>query len=240
MLSKVLFIGFFFGVVGTTIGGLIGVLLKIKSPKFLSFILEFAAGLMIAVVSLDLLPESFKLGGITNAIIFFLAGVVSIIYIENIVNKFNYKKNYGVLAKTGILVGIGLALHNLPEGIAIGSGFSASYKLGLSLALVIAFHDIPEGISMAVPLKAGGLSSLKVVILTFLSGIPTAFGALIGVMVGNISNTAISACLAFAAGTMIYIVSGELMPKSNYMYKGRFPVVGNILGFVAGILVARM
>ena len=59
------------------------------------------------------------------------------------------------LIKTGILVGIGLALHNFPEGLAIGSGFSASPSLGLSLALVIAFHDIPEGISMAVPMKAG-------------------------------------------------------------------------------------
>jgi ZIP family zinc transporter len=112
--------------------------------------------------------------------------------------------------------------------------------LGFSLALVIGLHDIPEGISMAVPLKSGGMNSLKVLILTFLSGIPTAIGALVGVMIGNISEFAISACLAFAAGTMAYIVSGELMPKSNSIYKGRFPIIGNMIGFVIGIMITRM
>lgn len=82
----------------------------------------------------------------------------------------------------------------------------ASPTLGLSLALVIAFHDIPEGISMAVPMKAGGMSIFKTLLITFLSGVPTAIGAYIGMIIGSISKVAVASCLAFAGGTMSYII----------------------------------
>ena len=121
-------------------------------------------------------------------------------------NNKNSDKNINLI-KTGILVGIGLPLHNFPEGLAIGSGISASPTLGFSLALVIAFHDIPEGISMAVPMKAGGMGIIKTLLITFLSGVPTAIGAYFGMIIGSISKTAVASCLAFAAGTMSYIIS---------------------------------
>lgn len=138
MWAQVLFIGFVFGIMGTTIGGIIGIFLKVNNPKLLSFIIEFAAGLMMAVVSLDLLPESFEYGGLTFPVIFFTIGIIVTILIEGIIDKFfrrtkKYINMYGEkgisLKKVGILIGISLALHNLPEGIAIGSGFSSSYKL---------------------------------------------------------------------------------------------------------------
>lgn len=71
------------------------------------------------------------------------------------------------LLKTGIIVSIGLAIHNFPEGLAIGSGFEASLKLGLSLAIAICLHDIPEGISMAVPMKNGGMKISKVIFMLY-------------------------------------------------------------------------
>lgn len=156
-------------------------------------------------------------------------------------NKIKFQNSMNSnLIKTGILVGIGLALHNLPEGLAIGSGFSASPSLGFSLALVIAFHDIPEGIAMAVPMKAGGFGILKTLFFTFLSGIPTAIGAYLGMAIGNISKIAISACLAFAGGTMSYIVSGDLLPESKKLYNGKLPVFFNTFGFVTGIIVIKL
>lgn len=152
MISNILYIGFFFGVLGTFIGGLIGIFINLKSQKALSCILEFAAGLMLAVVTFDLLPESFEFGGNYITILFFIVGIIVAIMLENLVNKIsksqiksagltrnqcgpkscnynskNYSKlntqpNYNLL-KTGILVGISLALHNFPEGLAIGSRF---------------------------------------------------------------------------------------------------------------------
>lgn len=143
-------LGLFFGTFGTTIGGIIGISFKNISNKILSFILEFAAGLMISIVCFDLVPEALELTNLSTVFFGIILGVVSMILCDSIIkNKYNVnkkiRKDTNSLLKTGIIVGIGLALHNLPEGLAIGSGFGASYKLGISLALAIALHDVPEG-----------------------------------------------------------------------------------------------
>lgn len=232
-------LGLIFGTLGTTLGGIIGVSIKAQSNKFLSFILEFAAGLMVAIVCFELIPEAMELSSIFTVIIGIIIGVIIMIFCDNLVNyKYNKKKivKFNSLAKTGIIVGIGLAIHNFPEGLAIGSGFSASTKLGLTLAIAIALHDVPEGISMAVPMKNGGMKAYKVVLYTFLSGVTTGFGAFFGVLIGTISEQFISICLGFAAGAMLYISAGELIPESHKIYKGRMAYMGNILGFIIGII----
>ena len=70
-----------------------------------------------------------------------------------------------------------------------------------------------------------------------MSGLATGLGALIGGIVGKVSEQVIAVCLSFAAGAMLYIVSGELIPESNKLYKGRMSAIGNMLGFVIGICV---
>lgn len=145
---KTTLMGLFFGTFGTTLGGILGVIIKKKSHKFLSFILSFASGLMMAVICFDLLPEALGISNIINVIIGTIVGIIAMIFCDLLVEKkFTIKQNYkeNKLLKTGIIVSIGLAIHNFPEGLAIGSGFEASLKLGLSLALAICLHDIPEG-----------------------------------------------------------------------------------------------
>lgn len=238
---KTTLIGLFFGTFGTTIGGIIGVKFKNPSKKFLSFILSFASGLMLAIVCFDLLPEAFNLTNLPTVFLGILLGIIMMIICDLLVDKkFNnsnkFKQNKNDLLKTGIIVSIGLALHNFPEGLAIGSGFGASIKLGLSLAIAICLHDIPEGISMAVPMKNGGIKKGKVIFYVVLSGITTGIGAFFGSIIGEISQSVIAMCLAFAAGAMIYIVSGELTPEANSLYKGRMSAIGSILGLLIGIL----
>lgn len=233
-------LGLFFGTIGTTLGGIIGCTMKNNSNKFLSFILSFAAGLMMAVICFDLIPEALSISELAECIIGIIFGIILMIFCDVIVDKkFNTKKPKNTvknnLLKTGIIVSIGLAIHNIPEGLAIGSGFDESTKLGLSLALAICFHDIPEGISMAVPMKNGGMKIYKIMIYVILSGIATGIGALIGCIIGKISEQIIAICLSFAAGAMLYIVSGELIPESNTLYKGRMSAIGNMLGFIIGI-----
>lgn len=147
---KTTLLGLFFGTFGTTLGGIIGVVIKKHSNKFLSFILSFASGLMMAVICFDLIPEALEITGIVNVIIGITIGIIAMIFCDLLVEKkFNtnqqFKQNNNSLLKTGIIVSIGLAIHNFPEGLAIGSGFEASIKLGLSLAIAICLHDIPEG-----------------------------------------------------------------------------------------------
>lgn len=217
-------------------GGILGAIFKIKSNKFLSFILEFAAGLMTAVICFDLIPEALEIVPITLCIFGVFLGVISMIVCDKLVNKVYAKKDTNNnLLKTGIIICIGLAIHNFPEGLAIGSGFDASQQLGISLAIAIALHDIPEGISISLPMKNGGFSKPKSIILTAISGFTTGIGAFFGAIIGNISLNLIGVSLAFAAGAMLYIVSCELIPESNRLYKGRMGSLGNILGVVIGL-----
>lgn len=237
---KTTLIGLFFGTFGTTIGGIIGIKFKNTSNKFLSFILAFASGLMIAIVCFDLLPEAFRLTNLPMAFLGIILGIALMIFCDMVVDKkfsshTRFRENKNTLLKTGIIVSIGLALHNFPEGLAIGSGFGASLKLGLSLAIAICLHDIPEGISMAVPMKNGGMKSSKVIFYVILSGITTGIGAFFGALIGGISQTVIAMCLAFAGGAMIYIVSGELIPEANQLYHGRMTAIGNMIGLLIGI-----
>lgn len=231
--------GLLFGMLGTTLGGVMGAFLNIHSNKILSFVLEFAAGLMTAIICFDLIPEALEFANITGCLIGIIIGIVVMILCDELINRINFsKKNIhnNTLFKTGMIICIGLAVHNFPEGLAIGSGFDASTTLGLSLAIAIAIHDLPEGISIALPINNSGYGKFKAILLTALSGITTGFGAFFGAIIGNISEELIGFSLAFAAGAMLYIVSCELIPESNKMYKGRFSSFGNILGVTLGIL----
>ena len=221
---------------------------------------------MTAIICFELIPEALAIASLPVVLFGIITGIIMMIICDIFVDKkFNKRqitvnknrnniesklkintqlniqnKNKINLLKTGIIVSIGLAIHNFPEGLAIGSGFEASIKLGLSLAIAICFHDIPEGISMAVPMKNGGMKPTKVIYYVVLSGITTGIGAFFGSIVGGISQEIIALCLAFSAGAMIYIVSGELTPESNKLYHGRMTAIGNILGFIIGIFAMNI
>lgn len=86
------------------------------------------------------------------------------------------------------------------------------------------------------PINQSGYGRIKAIVLTALSGVTTGIGAFCGAIIGNVSKELIGISLAFAAGAMLYIVSCELIPESNKMYRGRFSSFGNILGILLGIL----
>ena len=242
---KTTLLGLFFGTFGTTLGGILGVVIKKQSNKFLSFILALASGLMMAVICFDLIPEALEISNILEVVIGVILGIIAMIFCDLLVDKkFSSKvqvhNKQSKLLKTGMIVSIGLAIHNFPEGLAIGSGFESSLKLGLSLAIAICLHDVPEGISMSIPMKNGGMKPFKVIFYVILSGVTTGIGALFGAIVGSISEQVISICLSFAAGAMLYIVSGELIPESNSLYHGRMTAVGNMLGFLIGIFATKL
>lgn len=239
-LLKATLLGLFFGTFGTTLGGLIGITFKSTSKKFLSFILALASGLMMAIICFDLIPEALEISDIINTMVGILFGIVVMILCNLLVERKLKKKSVNsntlnTMLKTGIIVSLGLAIHNFPEGLAIGSGMEASFKLGINLAIAICLHDIPEGVSMAVPMKAGGMKKSKIIIYVILSGITTGVGAFFGAVVGKISQVIIGICLSFAAGAMLYIVSGELTPEANVLYRGKLTALGNILGILLGI-----
>lgn len=240
------FYGLLFGIIGTSIGGFIGAFLKVSSNKYLSFSLEFAAGLMTAIICFDLIPESLEIIDISTCIIGIFIGILAMIFCNKIVSKYSIHSigfpnlKQSSLFQTGIIIALGLAIHNFPEGLAIGAGFESSNTLGFKLAIAIALHDIPEGISIALPLALSGSSKTKAIIITTLSGLTTGLGVFFGVLIGNISTIFIGLSLSFAAGCMLYIVSCELIPESKKRYSGKFGSLGFMFGLIAGILTKAL
>ena len=239
-------IGFLCGMIGTGLGGFLTILLRHPTKRFMAVLLGFTSGIMLSVVCFDLLPEAFKLGSVWVSFIGMAIGVGMILLIDEFIpSELSLTKNarnkseaaYGFI-KSGILLGIGIAVHNFPEGLAVGSGFAANNNLGLGLAIVIALHDLPEGVAMAAPLKLGGVRKLKILMYTILAGIPMGLGSFVGELVGAISPVFICLCLSFAAGSMLFITCGELIPKSQSVYRGRISTIGMLIGIMGGIFIS--
>ena len=107
-----------FGLLGTTLGGVFGAFLNIKSDKIISFILQFAGGLMMAVICFDLIPESLKIINTLGVVLGIILGVIVMIFCNSIVGNKISKTNSSNLLKVGIVIGIGLSIHNFPERIS--------------------------------------------------------------------------------------------------------------------------
>lgn len=121
---KTTILGLFFGTFGTTLGGILGVVIKKQSNKFLSFILALASGLMMSVICFDLIPEALEISNILEVVIGVILGIIAMIFCDLLVDKkFSSKvmkqDKKSKLLKTGMIVSIGLAIHNFPEGLAI-------------------------------------------------------------------------------------------------------------------------
>lgn len=234
------------GILGTGLGGAIAFLLNDPGNRLLSTLISFSGGLMIAVVCFDLLPEAFEIGSLPVGIIGIVMGVLLVISLDELLKrgmrvsrgKPKGKSHPSSYLHTGILLGVGIAIHNFPEGLAIGSGFTAVQSYGFALSILIAIHDIPEGIAMATPMRIGGLGKLKVFLLAVLAGVPTGIGAFIGYLLGEISPLFISLCLGFAGGAMLYITCSELIPESYDLHRGRMTGLGLIAGAILGIVIS--
>ena len=180
-IGLVTLLGLIFGILGTTFGGIVGAIFNIKSNKFIGLVLAISAILMIIIVCLDLIPNSIKYSNFSICTIGIIVGMCLMFWCNKLMNVKLFDKNSNIesLLKLGIIIGIGLAIHNFPEGLAIGSGFEVSQEFGISIALAICLHDFPEGIAMSIPMSHGGMKKNKVIFYTMLSGLTTGLGALV-------------------------------------------------------------
>jgi zinc transporter, ZIP family len=136
------------------------------------------------------------------------------------------------LLKTGLLVGLGIAIHNTPEGIAVGAGYAHAPSFGIFIATAITLHNIPEGIATALPLYKSGMSKRRAAGLAFLSGLTEPIGALIAGLLLTSFGTLVPAALAFAGGVMVFITLDELIPVAREHGHQHYTAIGIILGAV--------
>lgn len=235
-------IGLIAGVGGTGLGGVFSLMFRRLSSRTYSVVLGFAAGVMIAVVAFDLMPEAIEAGGVKIAIVGILSGVGLVSLLDRLPHRhfMTTDRESSRYVKAGVIVGLGIAMHNLPEGLAIGAGFESDPSLGLGLAIVIALHNFPEGMAMACPMVIGGLHPLRIVGATVVAGVPMAIGAFAGSLLGSVSTTFLSFCLAFAGGAMLFVTCDELIPDAHELASGHSSTYGIVAGVIAGILLTSL
>lgn len=227
--------GMLFGVLGTTLGGVLGVALGKPKNRTLACVLNATGGLMIAVVCFELLPQAYGLDA-AMGVLGMLLGIASMMLGDALVAR-RMEESSG-MARAGILLAAGVALHNLPEGLAVGSGFAHAPQLGLALALMIALHDVPEGMAAAVPMRISGASVPKVLAVTALAGVPTGIGALVGMAAGGVSQQVIALSLGFAGGAMLQVTAQELLPQAGEMVTDSRTTLCLALGVAVGSILA--
>lgn len=149
--------------------------------------------------------------------------------------------NWQEMFIAGIIMACAIALHNLPEGMVIGVSYTGAQtvmdRAGLVMAIVIGLHNIPEGMAVSVPLISGGMPKWRAVLVTAASGVPTIIGALIGYGLGGLGSMALCLSLSFAAGAMLYVVFGELIPEAILMWRSKTPAFAVLVGMTVGLIV---
>lgn len=141
----------------------------------------------------------------------------------------------------GLMTAAAVAIHNVPEGMSIGALYANAGGLSSAvtvLLLGIIIHNIPEGIAISVSLTSSGMKKWKAVGVAALSGVPTIFGAVMGYLLGCAEDSMLpAAAMSFAAGTLLYVVFGEVLPQSISQYSSRKTAYAAIAGFAVGLLI---
>ena len=230
------------GVGGATIfGALIGFVFKNISHKFSDIVLSFAAGVMLSAAVLGLILPSLEYGGkfgilITIAGIFTGALCLNLIdklvpHLHKLVGTDTEAHNNASLNKVLLFV-TAIAIHNLPEGIAAGVGFgSGNVSDALMIAGGIALQNIPEGMVIIGPMLAAGVTPRRTFIAAMATGLVEVVGTLIGYFAVSVSTAILPFALAFAGGTMLYVISDEMIPETHAHGSERGATYALLVGF---------
>lgn len=228
----------------TGLGGLLVVCFGKPSVKVLSLILGIAAGINIVIATVELLPAAVEHGNLSLMSVGFIFGIFIMSFIDRMIpsvslinGNSNGDDDNSRLIRTGILIAVALAVHNLPEGLAIGAGFQATPHLGIIIALAIGIHNIPEGMGAAAPLKLGGMENRQILMVTSLAGMATPIGTFIGSLLIHLSPAFVSLSLAFGGGAIMYVVCKELIPESHKQH-AQYAIYGITVGFLLTLLLA--
>ena len=235
------------GVGGATVlGAILGFMLKGITHKFSDVVLAFAAGVMLASAVLGLIIPSLESGGrlafITTAGGIF-AGAISLNMVDRLVpHKHKYVEE-GELPETlrtrrVMLFVAAIAMHNLPEGIAAGVGFgSGNIASAIFIAGGIALQNVPEGMVIISPMLSVGIKSAKTLMIAFATGLIEVIGTLIGYFAVSVASFILPFALAFAGGTMLYVISDEMIPETHAHGCERGATYSLLIGFCAMLVM---
>ena len=225
----------------TIFGSIIGFVFKKVSHKFSDIVLAFAAGVMLSAAVLGLIIPSVNYGGkygllITTAGIF--TGAVCLNLIDKVVPHLHkmvgsdIEPHNNVKLSKVLLFVTAIAIHNLPEGIAAGVSFGSDDTAhAIMIAGGIALQNIPEGMVIIGPLLASGVTPRKTFICAMITGLVEVSGTLLGYFAVSFASTILPFALAFAGGTMLYVISDEMIPETHAHGSERGATYALLVGF---------
>jgi len=225
----------------TVIGAVIGFIFKKITHTFSDVVLSFAAGVMLAAAVLGLIVPSLEYGG-EWGLLYTLSGIFAGALCLNIIDKLvpHLHKMAGVDSETHhnqnlsrvLLFVTAIAIHNLPEGIAAGVGFgSGDASQALIIAGGIALQNIPEGMVIIGPMLAAGVKPRRTFLLAVMTGAVEIVGTLIGYFAVSVASAILPFALAFAGGTMLYVISDEMIPETHAHGHERGATYALLVGF---------
>ena len=225
----------------TVIGALIGFAFRKVTHKFSDIVLSFAAGVMLAAAVLGLIIPSVDYGGkfallITVCGVF--VGALCLNLMDRLVPHLHHFTGLGEekhrdsnIGKIMLFV-MAIAIHNLPEGIAAGVGFgSGNTAQALMIAGGIALQNIPEGMVIIGPMLSAGVSKKRTFVIAMLTGLVEVVGTLIGYFAVRVAKVILPFALAFAGGTMLYVISDEMIPETHAHGSERGATYALLVGF---------
>ena len=242
-------------------GGLVTAVFGSRTEKMISIFLSLAGGVMVSIVLIELIPEAIEYSSILIAVIGLILGALMVLVLNNIMDKISKTDksesklhesyadffhssemidNKKSMLRSGMIMLFAIALHNIPEGLAMGAASYHDAALGFTLAIMIGLHNIPEGMAISAPLISGGFSKVKTLILVMLTGATTVVGAVAGVFIGGISDIALALSFSVAGGAMLYVVFGEILPQSIVTNKDRMPAIFALVGIIVGLLFTQI
>lgn len=236
-----------FGVGGATIiGVLLGFLFQKIPHKFNDAILGFAAGIMLAAAILGLILPSLESGNVWITAIGILIGAVFLNLTDKLTPHLHHLTGVDQEAHSDaqrslnkvMLFVMAIAIHNLPEGIAAGVGFgSDNIGNAITVAVGIALQNIPEGMIIVSPLIMAGVSKRRTFLIAAFTGLIEIIGTLIGFTAVTVATAILPFALAFAGGTMIYVVSDEMIPETHSHGYERMATYSLIFGFITMLVM---
>lgn len=230
----------------TVIGVLLGFIFQKVPHKYNDAILGFAAGIMLAAAIIGLIMPSLDEGNIWITAVGILTGAVFLNLADKITPHLHHITGVDQETHSGsqkhlnrvMLFVMAIAIHNLPEGIAAGVGFgSENISNAITVAVGIALQNIPEGMVIVSPLIMAGVSKWRVFLIASFTGIIEIVGTLIGFTAVSVATAILPFALAFAGGTMIYVVSDEMIPETHSHGYERMATYSLIFGFITMLLM---
>lgn len=226
----------------TGLGALPILLIKNVSHKGKDGLLAYTAGIMVAASAYGLIPSAIKLSNLTVLVIGVLVGTLVLMLLEGLIphTDMNHSKHSPHNSKVIILFLIAMSLHNLPEGLSVGiSNAGAVQDIGPLVSFAIGLQNVPEGFLVALFLVTQNVNRLHAILLAVLTGIFELCAGLIGMWFGESFAYIIPYGLAFAAGSMLFIIYKELIPESHGDGNERASTLAFIFGFLTMIILTE-